>query len=77
MKTRLICLIVPFLVCCTCFFGCSKDDGVESKKGRIGKMTDHAAEVIVEHLQAPIEKARSVKEMEKARMKGVDEALKE
>ena len=58
------------------FFSCSKKEDKEPKKGRIDKMTDHAAEVIVEKIKTHIDRARSVKEQEKERMKGIDESLK-
>jgi predicted ATPase with chaperone activity len=56
---------------------CSKDEGPKSEKGKIEKMTDHAADVVVEKIRTPIDKARSVQETEEERMRGLDEALKE
>ncbi len=38
-------------------------------------MTDHAADVVVDKIRTPMEKARSVKDLEEKRMRGVDEAL--
>ena len=68
--------IVLFLFCGT-FFACSNNGDEESKKGRIEKMTDKVAKDIVDHIQTPIEKARSVKTIEEDRQNAVEENLKE
>ena len=68
--------IVLFLFCGT-FFACSNNGDEESKKGRIEKMTDKVAKDIVDHIQTPIEKARSVKNIEEDRQNAVEENLKE
>ncbi len=76
MKKIVTYLSIALFFSCTIFFSCSKKEDKEPKKGRIDKMTDHAAEVIVEKIKTPIDRARSVKEKEKERMKGIDESLK-
>jgi hypothetical protein len=68
--------IVLFFFCAT-FFACSNKGDEESKKGRIEKMTDKAAKDIVDHIRTPIEKARSVKNIEEDRQNAVEENLKE
>ena len=68
---------MALLVFCINLSACSKDEGPKSEKGKIEKMTDHAADVVVEKIRTPIDKARSVQEMEEERMRGLDEALKE
>jgi hypothetical protein len=40
-------------------------------------MTDEAAEVIVTKIRTPMDRAHSVKEMEKERAQAIDEALEE
>ena len=77
MKKIMTYLAIALFLSCTFFFACSKNEDVEPEKGKIEKMTDHAAEVIVEKIKTPIERARSVKDMEKERVKGIDETLKE
>ncbi len=76
MKKIVTYLTIALFFSCTIFFSCSKKEDKEPKKGKIDKMTDHAAEVIVEKIKTPIDRARSVKEKEKERMKGIDESLK-
>ena len=68
--------IMLFLFCAT-FFACSNNGDEESKKGRIEKMTDKTAKEIVDYIQTPIEKARSVKNIEEDRQNAVEENLKE
>ena len=53
------------------------NEDMEPEKGKIEKMTDRTADVIVEKIKTPIDRARSVKDMEKKRMRGIDETLKE
>ena len=76
MKKFVTFLAIALFLSCTIFFACSKKEDKEPEKGKIDKMTDHAAEVIVEKIKTPIDRARSVKEKEKERMKGIDESLK-
>ena len=76
MKKIVTFLAIAVFISCTIFFACSKKEDKEPEKGKIEKMTDHAAEVIVEKIKTPIDRARSVKEKEKERMKGIDESLK-
>ena len=77
MKKSVTYLAIALFLSCTIFFACSKNEDVEPEKGKIEKMTDHAADVIVEKIKTPIERARSAKDMEKERMRGIDETLKE
>ena len=77
MKKIVTYLAIALFLSCTIFFACSKDVESEKGKGEIEKMTDHTADVIVEKIRTPIEKARSVKGMEEDRMRGIDETLKE
>ena len=77
MKKIVIYLAIALFLSCTILFACSRNEDVEPEKGKIEKMTDHAADVIVEKIKTPIERARSAKDMEKERMRGIDETLKE
>ena len=70
-----MCCAMALVVCSLLFFGCSKSEDVEPKKGAIEEMTDHAADVIVDKIKSPIDKARKVKEVEEERAKGIDETL--
>ena len=47
----------------------------EEKKGKIEKMTDHAAEVAVEKIRSPIKQAEAARKLEDGRLKKLDEAL--
>ena len=77
MKTLLMCFATAFLVLCLGLVGCSKDESAERQTGPIEKMTDHAADVAVGKIRTPIDQARSAKDTEEARMRGIDESLKE
>jgi hypothetical protein len=56
---------------------CSKEE-TEPEKGKIDQMTDEAADAIVTRIRTPLDKARSTKEAEDARVRALDEeALKE
>ncbi len=77
MKRLLICFAAALVVLSASFLGCSKDEGVEQDKGKIEKMTDHAADIAVEKIRTPIDQARSVKDSEESRMSGLDKTLKE
>lgn len=59
--------IVLFLFCGT-FFACSNNGDEESNK---------TAKEIVDHIRTPIEKARSVKNIEEDRQNAVEENLEE
>lgn len=52
---------------------CSKTG--EEKKGKIEKMTDHAAEVAVEKIRSPINQAEAARKLEDGRVKKLDKAL--
>ncbi len=77
MKKMLIYPAITLFLLSIIFLACSKGEDVESEKGKIERMTDHTAAVIVEKIRTPIEKARSVRDKEEDRMRGIDETLKE
>ncbi len=77
MKKMLIYPAIALFLLSIIFLACSKGEDVESEKGKIERMTDHTADVIVERIRTPIEKARSVRDKEEDRMRGIDETLKE
>ncbi len=60
-----------------CFSACSKDKDAEPEKGKIKKMTDHAAEVALEKIRDPLDKARAVQKMGEERMKAADDSMEE
>ena len=77
MKKILLFPILGLSLICGTFFACSKNGDEESKKGRIEKMTDKAAKEIVDHIRTPIERARSVKNIEEDRQNTVEKKLEE
>ena len=77
MKKVLLYPVIVMFLFCAVFFACSNKGDVESKKGKIEKMTDKVAKEIVDHIRTPIEKARSVKNMEEDRQNAIEENLKE
>ena len=76
MKKFVTFLAILLFFSSTIFFACSKKEEKVPEKGKIDQMTDHAAEVIVDTIKTPIDRARSVKEKEKERAKNIDESLK-
>lgn len=54
---------------------CSKNG--EERKGKIEKMTDHAAGVAVKKIRSPIDQAKAVKKLEDGRVEKLDHALEE
>lgn len=77
MRRLLIYSALTFAVCGIAFSACSKEEHGKTEKGRIEEMTDEAADVIVDRMKTPIERARSVDEMARERIKGMDEATKD
>ena len=77
MKKMLIYPAIALFLFCIILFACSKSEDVDSEKGKIEKMTEHTANMIVEKIQTPIDKARSVKGIQEDRMKDIDETLNE
>jgi len=57
------------------FSACSNNEGLDSNKGAIKKMTDHTADVIGTKIRTPIDQARSVQGMAKKRLERTDKAL--
>jgi len=72
VRRLLACALIGFS-----FFACSKKEEAEPEKGDIEKMTDEAADVIVNKIRTPMDRARSVKELEEDRAKAMDEAINE
>jgi len=66
---------IALLGWCMAFSACSQNEGVESKKGSIEEMTDHAADVIGTRIKTPIDQARSVQGMARERLKRTDKPL--
>jgi len=64
-------------VFCIGLSACSKDEAGEPERGKIEEMTDQAAEVMVDTIQTPMERARSVDEMARERIRGMDGAPKD
>ncbi len=60
----------------TAFIACSDNKEAESEKGVIEKMTDKAAQEMVNKIRAPIDKAHSVKDQQEDRLKEIDETVK-
>jgi len=77
MRRLLMYSALAFAVCCIAFSACTKEEDGKSEKARIEEMTDEAANVMVDRMKTPIERARSVDEMARERIKGMDEASKD
>jgi len=77
MRRLLMYCVLAFAVCGIAFSACSKEEDGKSEKGRIEEMTDEAANVIVDRMKTPIERARSVDEMARERINGMDEASRD
>lgn len=77
MKRTVLCLTISLVVLCIGFSACSKGEEEKSEKGAIEKMTDEAADRIVQEIRTPLEHARSVQELTKERARTFDESLKE
>jgi len=60
------------------FLACSNNKETESKaeKGTVEKMTDKAAEEMVNRIRTPINKARAVNDRQEDRLKDMEESLK-
>ena len=58
------------------FLACSGKKESEEKKGAIERMTDKTAKEMVDHLQAPINKAREAAKQGEERVKELDEVIK-
>jgi len=76
MRRLLVYSASVLAVLCVGFSACSGKEE-KSEKGKIEKMTNEAADVIVDRIQKPMERARSVDEMARERVRGMDEASKE
>ncbi|MDY6989873.1 MAG: hypothetical protein SWQ30_17665 [Thermodesulfobacteriota bacterium] len=77
MRGTVKCFAALLALFCIGLSACSKDKGGEPEKGAIKERTDRAAEVMVDRIKTPIESARSVDEMARDRIKGMDEAAKD
>jgi hypothetical protein len=74
-KIGIYCFLGAVLASVT-FFACSDKKEPENKKGAIEKMTDKTAKEIGNHIQAPIDKARSAAKQGEDRLKEMDETIK-
>ncbi|NOQ47057.1 MAG: hypothetical protein GQ559_10380 [Desulfobulbaceae bacterium] len=68
--------IILLLISITLLVACSDERDTESQKGAIEKMTDKTAEKAVQHIQAPIDKALQVKQIEDEQAKAMEKAAK-
>ena len=77
MKKILIYSTIALALFCIPFSACSKGEDDEKEKRAIEKMTEQAAEDIVNRIQTPIDKARDAKEREEERARKIDDMAKE
>lgn len=77
MKRLMTYLSIVSVVFCITFSACTKKEEVEPEKGKIDKMTDEAADAIVQKIRTPINQARSAKDTGEERLKAFDEELKD
>ena len=73
-KMRRYALPVLLLICMT-FFGCPDKKTAEPEKGAIEKWTEKTGKEVADKLQAPIDKARALKEQTDARMSDMTNKL--
>ena len=66
---------IALVAWCMVFSACSNNEGLDSNKGAIEKMTDHTADVIGTKIRTPIDQARSVQGMARERLKNTDKPL--
>lgn len=77
MKKIASCFCV-FLVFFVGFVSCSdKKEAAPEQKGAIEEMTDQAAKEAMEKIRTPIEKARSVDDIQKNRLSDIEKEIKE
>lgn len=76
MKRALISFMMVMFLCSVSYWGCSKGEDAESKKGAIEKMTETTGKEIADKLQKPIRNARSVKKKQEDRDKALENAMK-
>ena len=77
MKRAVLWFAIFSVVFCIGFSACSKGEDEKAEKGAIDRMTDEAADRIVQEIRTPMEHARSVQELTKERARTFDESLKE
>ncbi|MEE8400369.1 MAG: hypothetical protein V3S89_15265 [Desulfobacterales bacterium] len=75
-KIRRYALPILLLVC-VIFFGCPDKKAAEPEKGAIKQWTEETGKKAVDKLQAPIDKARVLKEQTDARMRDMKSKLGE
>jgi len=73
MKKMILFSILIFLTFSIPYVGCSNND----KTGSNQKVTEKAADKIVETIEAPIDLAKSVKDQEEERLKNLDKSVRE
>ena len=77
MKRIMVYTVVGLVALSLNLVACAKKEETEPKKGKIEKMTDEAAEVIVKKIRTPMDRARTVKKMEIDRARDIDQRLEE
>jgi hypothetical protein len=77
VKRFCVCVLIGFSCLCLSLLACSKKEEAEPEKGAIEKMTDEAADVIVNKIRTPMDRARSVEDLQQDRAKAMEEALDE
>ena len=76
MKKMLFGCFIGLVLVSGTFFTCSNKKEPEAQKGPIEKMTDQTAKDVVNHLRAPINKARSIEKQQEERIKEMEDADK-
>ena len=77
MKNLFMHFVMLLSVLCIGFSACSKGEEVKSEKGEIEKITDQIAEDAVQGIKVPINKARTVQDIEGKRLEDLDNLLDE
>ncbi len=76
MKLMFLYSVIALLIGSAMFLACSNNKEAESEKRTIESVTDKTAKEVVRRIQAPIEKARSIKKQQEDRLSEMDETLK-
>ena len=77
MKKQLLCYAMVLFLCVTAIISCSDKKEQASGKGFIDQVTDDTAQEIINRINVPLAKARSVNTTLKNRVDTINDAIKE
>ena len=77
MKKNVLYIFMALLLFCAVFVACTSKKEAGTEKGAIDKMTDRAANKMVDSIQIPLNKARTAAKLQEDKMREIEEALKD